>query len=85
MRSRCARVAGECYTVECMFDRADLDCSGVLTLSEPTAFARDVRYVGSALVAAGQGQPVYECAGPEGVSRADALRVAVCLVPGIRL
>ena len=78
-------MAGECYTSACIFDHADQDCSGRLSLVEPTVFARDVRYVGSALVAAGRGRPVYECLGPDGVSREDAASFASCLVPGVRL
>jgi hypothetical protein len=81
---RCVHVAGECYTTDCMFDRADLDCSGHLTAPrEPSLFARDVRYVRRPLV--GRGLTWYDGVGRRSVSRANASSVAECLVRGVRV
>ena len=82
---RCVLVAGECFTTDCMFDRADLDCSGHLTAPrEPSLFARDVHHVRPPRV--GRGLALYECVGRGGsVSRANASAVAECLVRGVRV
>ena len=82
---RCVRVAGECFTIDCIFDRADVDCSGLLTAPrEPSIFARDVLRVRPPRV--GRGLALYECVDRHSaISRANASDVADCLVRGVRV
>ena len=80
-----APARGECYTVDCMYARADVDCSGCMERPERHAFAADVRKVGSALVAAGGGRSLHACAGADCTPRDGAQRLAECLVPGLCL
>lgn len=81
----CVRVAGDCFTIDCIFDRADVDCSGLLTAPrEPSTFARDVLQVRPPRV--GRGLALYECMDRHSaISRANASDVADCLVRGVRV